>query len=317
MSLSEILNELPNVNDWDNPLFKRLPRNDTGQARGHQAGFLLPTDLRQYFPELPLGQNTAGVRIQADLYLGLVFLKRVNSRYQYQTWGATRNPETRVTDNLRPLLNEAVAGDFLLIRRHLDQPERYCFQLIRRNDSGYAELQSRVNNRRSGVLGEQVLSTNGIENEESTLWAQTQEEFLGFADRNHRNSNARKPVRRAAFSRLVLSEYGYRCCVCGSGLSVPEGPAAAQAAHIIPVAAGGTDDPRNGLALCPNHHWAFDNGLFTVTPEMQIQVSEAASALPVNNELKELSGQFVRRPENERFMPHETALEWHASHVFE
>lgn len=312
-----MLNSICATRDWDTPFYKRLPLNDTGEAAGHQAGFVVLKALRPYFPNLPEGQNTADVRIQVDLYLGSKFLKRVRSRYQYQTWEGKRKPETRVTDQLSPLLNHAVAGDFLVMRRHLDQPRRYCFQLIRCEDSGYAELLSLANNKRSGALSGQVLSTSAINNEESILWDQTQEEFVVSSDRNHHDIHARKPVRRAAFSRMVLSEYGYRCCVCGSGLSVPEGPAAAQAAHIIPVAAGGTDDPRNGLALCPNHHWAFDNGLFTVTPEMQIQVSEAASALAVNNELKELSGQFVRRPENERFMPHETALEWHATHVFE
>jgi hypothetical protein len=38
------------------------------------------------------------------------------------------------------------------------------------------------------------------------------------------------------------------------------------AAHICPKLAKGSDDPRNGLVLCANHHRAFDAGLFAIDP---------------------------------------------------
>ena len=37
-----------------------------------------------------------------------------------------------------------------------------------------------------------------------------------------------------------------------------------QAAHIVAKEFDGTDDPRNGLMLCANHHAAFDAKLFTI-----------------------------------------------------
>ena len=40
-----------------------------------------------------------------------------------------------------------------------------------------------------------------------------------------------------------------------------------QAAHIRPVSENGSDDPRNGLVLCANHHLAFDANLFAFDPE--------------------------------------------------
>jgi putative restriction endonuclease len=39
-----------------------------------------------------------------------------------------------------------------------------------------------------------------------------------------------------------------------------------EAAHIIPVDESGTDDPRNGLPLCRNHHYAFDESMFKINP---------------------------------------------------
>ena len=39
-----------------------------------------------------------------------------------------------------------------------------------------------------------------------------------------------------------------------------------EAAHIIPVTNNGSDNPSNGIPLCPTHHTAFDNLLFTFDP---------------------------------------------------
>ena len=39
-----------------------------------------------------------------------------------------------------------------------------------------------------------------------------------------------------------------------------------EAAHIIPVENKGNDDVGNGIPLCPTHHTAFDNFLFTINP---------------------------------------------------
>jgi len=39
------------------------------------------------------------------------------------------------------------------------------------------------------------------------------------------------------------------------------------AAHIIPVASGGTEDPQNGLLLCSSAHRALDAGLWAIHPK--------------------------------------------------
>ena len=71
-------------------------------------------------------------------------------------------------------------------------------------------------------------------------------------------------VRNNKFRKAVLQVYGDKCGVCGLQLGVVE------ASHIVPVADGGTDEVTNGIALCPNHHKAFDLGLFLITPDYKI-----------------------------------------------
>lgn len=63
------------------------------------------------------------------------------------------------------------------------------------------------------------------------------------------------------FKFRVFKRYGPRCAVCG--LAVLD---LLDAAHICPKLASGTDDPRNGLVLCANHHRAFDAGLYAINP---------------------------------------------------
>ena len=111
MTLDQLLAEA----EWDKPFFKRLPQNDTCAAPGHQGGMVIPKDLRKFFPGL-VGITSAVVptldkRITAQLFVGTKYLAQVNTRYQFQTWGGERSPESRLTDNLSPLRNLASADD--------------------------------------------------------------------------------------------------------------------------------------------------------------------------------------------------------------
>jgi HNH endonuclease len=69
-------------------------------------------------------------------------------------------------------------------------------------------------------------------------------------------------VRRAAFSKDVVDAYGTICAMCGLNFGLVQG------AHIYPVSAPESPDHvQNGLALCANHHAAFDRHLVYVAPE--------------------------------------------------
>jgi hypothetical protein len=91
-------------------------------------------------------------------------------------------------------------------------------------------------------------------------------------------------VRDARFSRQVILAYDGFCAMCGLDANLVQG------AHIYPASAPGSQDESwNGLALCPNHHLAFDRHLLAVDPDSrkivfspellaQLQYSNAMSA---------------------------------------
>jgi putative restriction endonuclease len=52
--------------------------------------------------------------------------------------------------------------------------------------------------------------------------------------------------------------YGYTCLLCGVKMLLPSGFTLVEAAHIHQFSQSRNDDITNGMALCRNHHWAFD-----------------------------------------------------------
>jgi hypothetical protein len=99
--------------------------------------------------------------------------------------------------------------------------------------------------------------------EGSGLITATETEIPAAADRARRAGSTL--VRDARFSRRVIDAYGGLCAMCGLDMELVQG------AHIYPVSAPGShDEPWNGLALCPNHHLAFDRYLVAVDIDTRV-----------------------------------------------
>jgi putative restriction endonuclease len=81
--------------------------------------------------------------------------------------------------------------------------------------------------------------------------------------------------RLANFRQQVLNAYGNRCAVSKVQLRLVE------AAHILPVGApGSSDDVRNGIALAPTYHRAYDNGLIYLDESFVMRINpDKASVL--------------------------------------
>ena len=110
-------------------------------------------------------------------------------------------------------------------------------------------------------------------------------------------SAARKGQQRFHFR--VFKRYGPKCAVCGI-----EEKKLLEAIHIRPRSKKGSNDPRNGLVLCRNHHRAFDEGLFCFDPDtLEVVLSKAGpDAHGLRLEATSLQG-LTRKP-------HEKAVEW-------
>lgn len=87
-------------------------------------------------------------------------------------------------------------------------------------------------------------------------------------------SARRNRPNQVRFTFDVYKRYGTACAVCGLGVK-----GLLQAAHILSKKDGGSDDPRNGLPLCANHHLAFDRGYWCVDPDLKIHAKIEGPAL--------------------------------------
>src|SRR5690606_16436941 len=123
-----------------------------------------------------------------------------------------------------------------------------------------------------------------------------------------------------AFRIIVVSQYDYYCAVCNLKLSNPNNVYLAEAAHIIPKRNQGSDDPRNGICLCGNCHWAFDEGIISVKPEKLtiIAASYLKKAEPQETPQNYLAynGKKIQKVLDNSYSPSKIALEWHNEKIF-
>ena len=118
------------------------------------------------------------------------------------------------------------------------------------------------------------------------------------------------PSRSAAFRRVVLDAYDYRCAATGERVVV-EGVAMVQAAHLRPFSDTADDDPCNGMALTPDMHWALDNFLIAPGPDLKWHVHQALDdRIPDFRRLLSLGGRPVLPPRERRFTPRQDVLAW-------
>jgi putative restriction endonuclease len=123
--------------------------------------------------------------------------------------------------------------------------------------------------------------------------------------------NNLESVRSPAFRRVVTQIYDYRCAATGVRLLLPSGEAMVEAAHIHPFSEARDDDPRNGLALTPNIHWAMDKNLIAPGPDRLWHVSKLLDRrIPDFLTLTVLDGMPLLLPTELRFAPKEESLLW-------
>ena len=118
-------------------------------------------------------------------------------------------------------------------------------------------------------------------------------------------------IRDPAFRRVVTQVYDYRCAATGVRILLPNGEAMVEAAHIHPFSEAGDDDPRNGLALSPDMHWAMDRNLIAPGPDYRWYVSKLLDrSIPDLRNLCDLDGRELLLPVEPRMYPKRESLEW-------
>ena len=123
-----------------------------------------------------------------------------------------------------------------------------------------------------------------------------------------------RPFREAAFATSVKAAYTSTCAMTGLQILNGGGRPEVQAAHIRPVAAGGSDSVRNGLALSGTIHWMFDRGLVSVEDDFSILVASGRLPPAVTRLLRE--DRKLGIPTRPELCPHPTHLRFHRENVF-
>jgi putative restriction endonuclease len=123
-----------------------------------------------------------------------------------------------------------------------------------------------------------------------------------------------RPFRDAAFAVSVKAAYANTCAMTGLHIVNGGGRSEVQAAHIRPVAAGGSDSVRNGLALSGTVHWMFDRGLVSVDNDLTILV--AANRLPPGIVRLLREDRKLALPKRPEISPHPAHLRYHRENVF-
>ena len=124
-------------------------------------------------------------------------------------------------------------------------------------------------------------------------------------------------IRNSGFRRIIMRLYDYTCAVCKLRIVTAEGNSATEAAHIIPHNVSNTDDARNGISLCPFHHWAFDQGLISLSGAYRVIVSSSLSEQRETEWLlTDLRRKKILLPDCTQYRPAQEAVAWHRENQF-
>lgn len=113
---------------------------------------------------------------------------------------------------------------------------------------------------------------------------------------------------------FVLEAYGAACAVCGDDDAVPEnGSYEVEVCHLHGLKWGGPDVLTNAMPMCRKHHWAYDEGLFTL--------ADAGGIIPSRHIVPRLRRRFngwtqAHFPKAIQAWPKAEHLQFHRAHVF-
>ena len=121
-------------------------------------------------------------------------------------------------------------------------------------------------------------------------------------------------VRDAAFRKNLVSLYDHRCAFCHLRIVSFNSQNIVDGAHIKPFSKFRDNRYTNGLALCKNHHWAFDRGWFGIDKQYRITIPHdrlmEESAIG-SRSMRDFNGETIVLPEQQDFYPSQEALTWH------
>lgn len=122
--------------------------------------------------------------------------------------------------------------------------------------------------------------------------------------------------RSSLFKKNIPLIYNQTCSISGMQ-TIYEHQGIIDACHIVPISKNGEDLIRNGIALCPNIHRAFDKGLIGVDNNYQVIISDKFREIDQHSyNFKQLKNRLLLLPSEQEMYPSLEHFAWHREYVF-
>ena len=150
--------------------------------------------------------------------------------------------------------------------------------------------------------------------------AQTETEIsatTGNLDTEPRFYLTRSAVRNAVFRKAVVHTYDYKCAFCRLKVIRNLTQNIVDGSHIKPFSKFYDNQINNGISLCKNHHWAFDQGWFAIDDNYRIIVAnDLEEESPNARTMKDFHSETILLPTLDQYLPRLESLHWHRLNVF-
>lgn len=158
-------------------------------------------------------------------------------------------------------------------------------------------------------IAEQIIKESAVQYKKTIKHFQETESDENFEEEVY--------IRNNVFKQKIPQIYDYTCSISGLRVRSANGHLLIDACHIIPFSVGHDDTIMNGMALCPNLHRAFDNGLITIDSNYKVVVSRRFTENNSQYSIQQFDNAKLILPRNKSFHPSKESLQWHNDHVFE
>ena len=284
----------------------------------------LPED-RYHFPRAYLRQVEVTVGDWIIYYEPRRTSADLQSRGERQSYFATAHVQRIAPDPRREDHFYAYVTDYLEFDRAVPfkDGELYYEQGLRRSDGGTSKgafgraVRTITDVEYDTILKSGFVRTlieSGSKTAAEGLPASAFDEEVKLFERPIVEMVVARPFRDAAFAVSVKAAYSNTCAMTGLQIINGGGRAEVQAAHIRPVAAGGSDSVRNGLALSGTIHWMFDRGLVSVDDDFTILAASGHLPPAITNLFR--ADRKLVIPNRPEISPHPAHLRYHRENIF-
>ncbi len=110
-------------------------------------------------------------------------------------------------------------------------------------------------------------------------------------------------LRGSIFRKAILEVYNNQCSVSGLKVEDANNRSLVDACHIMPFAQTYNDSIKNGLALSPTFHRAFDRGLIAISDNYKVLVHPKLKDFNPGSGIRQYENREIYLPANDKFYP--------------